>query len=96
MSRIIQPPRQKVVVKVTQRHINEGQRWSPSKDAVARALRAAGLRRWGSGFTSFTVGKYSKRVPMPDSVKEFIRLYDYDRLKCQPFEFEVDLTLVRL
>jgi len=96
MSCTVSPPRQRVVVKVTQKHIDDGVCYSPRKDAIARALRAAGLRRWRSGFTSFTVGKYSKRVPMPDSVKEFVRQFDHDRLKCKPFEFEVDLTSARL
>jgi hypothetical protein len=92
----VNAPRQKVTVTVTQRHIDKGESWSPKKDAVALALRDAGLRRWRSGFTSFTVGKFSKRVPMPDVVKEFVKQFDYNRTECKPFSFEVDLTQARL
>jgi hypothetical protein len=96
MSRIVSPKRTRVVVKVTQEHIDKGERWSPKKDAIARALRAAGLRRWRSGFTSFTVGKFSKRVEMPESVKAFVKQFDYDRHTCKPFEFELDIGTARL
>ncbi len=96
MSRIVSPPRTTVTVNVTQKHINEGQRWSPSKDAIARALHAAGLRRWKSGFRTFTVGKFMKRIEMPVSVQEFVKEFDYDRSKCKPFSFQVDLKAARL
>ncbi len=88
-------PRNKVVVQVTQKHIDKGQRWSPRKDAISLALRDAGLRRWRSGWTCFSVGKYSKRVPMSAQVKDFIKQFDYDRHTCKPFEFEVDLLAAR-
>ncbi len=96
MSRRVSRPRRFVIVNVTSRDIKRGEQWSPSRDPVARALRRAGLRRWKSGFTSFTVGAFAKRVPMPEQVKEFVKQFDYNPSECKPFSFEIDLTQARL
>jgi hypothetical protein len=89
----LRSPRTSVTVTVTADMIAKGDPNSPDRHPVALALHRAGLRRWSMGATEFYVGKSSKPRAVPESVMDFLDLYDSHttRNRAKPFTFEVAL-----
>lgn len=76
---------------VTQQHIDEGQRGSPTRDPVAFAMADAGCLRPHAGVTHLSWQNAEHEVhsvEVTEPVFEFIWAFDQGE-PVQPFEFEL-------
>ena len=79
-------------IQVTQQHIDRGFKGSCTQDPIALALADAGFTKPRASPTYLSVeGWRGERdnYPTPESVLEFMKQYDNDRL-VWPFEFELE------
>ena len=81
-------------IQVTQQHIDKGVRGSCSSDPICLAMKDAGFfRPWVSPdrikTVGFNGGYMCEEFAVPESVLDFMRLYD-NNLRVQPFEFSLE------
>jgi hypothetical protein len=78
-------------ITVTQKHIDEGQRGSPTQDPIAFAMIDAGLEHPHAGVTylSWVEDDRKRFAKAPQEVYDFMLDFDNGR-PVLPFEFEVE------
>jgi hypothetical protein len=77
-------------ITVTQQHIDQGQKGSPTRDPIAFAMADAGLESPNAGVTHLRWYKDGRRqyVEVPREVYDFMLNFDTGRA-VKPFEFQI-------
>ena len=78
-------------IRVTARHIKEGNRKASRTCPIAKSLKeATGLKNICVGLTDFVHSGNDDGVALPPIAKKFIRAFDSGK-KVKPFSFRIDV-----